>query len=408
MCKDIGETFLFKIYGGHQIDHFLCEKIDKNFSGCYGEFKQIHEAQQSQVYSNVIFKKYLKQKKLQNENLSNFGGFFDENDKVNLLIKKSLFSNKNRFLMMFIKHEICIDLLRKLCQNDIIAHKDRTKRVVFLNGSNLDKDLVSQTYAMDFLAKIKVHIQHGNILIMKDLETIYTTLHDLLNQSYEENEDGTKFCRIMYEDKEERFVIHPLFKCIIIKDERNLHLSKDKIEYYLPSPLLNRMEKYIVRSSDLQSNRTVEIKIVLRNELETYLTQFSKQSKNQIMVHANDLIFCFNNGELIERLSMQKDNVSIQDLVPFFSFKMMILITREKENNPEIVQALKQKYKDSRPYDSLADLLRSENEEVLVSKFVVLTFSSYLEERRGLSTEQNQYQFYSMTNSHLWTPKFDL
>ena len=310
--------------------------------------------------------------------------------------------------MMFIKHEICIDLLRKLCQNDIIAHKDRTKRVVFLNGSNLDKDLVSQTYAMDFLAKIKVHIQHGNILIMKDLETIYTTLHDLLNQSYEENEDGTKFCRIMYEDKEERFVIHPLFKCIIIKDERNLHLSKDKIEYYLPSPLLNRMEKYIVRSSDLQSNRTVEIKIVLRNELETYLTQFSKQSKNQIMVHANDLIFCFNNGELIERLSMQKDNVSIQDLVPFFSFKMMILVTKEKNNNPEIVQALKQKYKDSRPYDSLADLLRSENEEVLVSKFVVLTFSSYLEERRGLSTEQNQYQFYSMTNSHLWTPKFDL
>ena len=58
------------------------------------------------------------------------------------------------------------------------------KKFIFIIGSQFEKDLESENYALKILNQIQMSMEEGNILVLKDLQTIYPSLYDLFNQNF--------------------------------------------------------------------------------------------------------------------------------------------------------------------------------------------------------------------------------
>ena len=98
-------------------------------------------------------------------------------------------------------------------------------------GSPFELDLNSEEYILKVLNKIQSHMERGNILILKNLESVYPSLYDLFNQNFTVHGNknysrlalGSNTNTFAYVDKE--------FRCVV-----NVETSKlDKEE----APFLN-------------------------------------------------------------------------------------------------------------------------------------------------------------------------
>jgi len=58
-------------------------------------------------------------------------------------------------------------------------------------------------------------VEQGYICIIANLDQIYQTFYDLLNQSYIDM-NGKKFCRIAFGADSNRIEVHPDFKFILV------------------------------------------------------------------------------------------------------------------------------------------------------------------------------------------------
>lgn len=82
---------------------------------------------------------------------------------------------------------------------------------------------------------------------MDNLDIIYGVLYDLFNQRFSLGSSEDKYCNITFEDFRETICVHENFNCIILKQEHELHTPEKDLEKVLPSPLMNRMEKHILK-----------------------------------------------------------------------------------------------------------------------------------------------------------------
>ena len=94
------------------------------------------------------------------------------------------------------------------------------KFVYFTGSRDLEEDKVT-------LRQITQMITQDYIVVMKNLDTIYGSLYDLLNQKYE-NIDGKNFCYIVDDSYSEKVSVHKSFKCIVLMSEYDQHgVSED-------------------------------------------------------------------------------------------------------------------------------------------------------------------------------------
>ena len=115
-------------------------------------------------------------------------------------------------------------------------------------GSKLEHDIKSNQYAIDNIKKIKYFASQGYLIILKDLECIYGVLYDLFNKRFSENSNNNiwQTCFVTYEDFKEPILIHPDFRIVLLKSDKELIINTKYIERKLSIPLLSRFQKHMI------------------------------------------------------------------------------------------------------------------------------------------------------------------
>ena len=147
-------------------------------------------------------------------------------------IKENIHDLNSRYLLIASESSIGSFLLSS------ILEEEKNNNYSFYIGSPFEEDLHSEEYASKVLNKIQSHMERGNILILKNLETVYPSMYDLFNQNftvlgnknYSRLALGTNTNTFAYVDKN--------FRCIV-------NVEKSKLEQE-EAPFLNRFEKHIL------------------------------------------------------------------------------------------------------------------------------------------------------------------
>lgn len=161
------------------------------------------------------------------------------------------------------RHLMCItsgDSVMSLVESLLIDINRYDKIVIF--GSHFEEDQTAD-YSYRILSRIILCMEQGFVLILKDLENIYGSLYDMLNQNYTVI-GKKKHCRVALGHYSNPIChVHDNFRCIVLVDE-------SKVDYSDP-PFLNRFEKQYLRFTDTVDTFQAD----LIGELESWIKKFS-------------------------------------------------------------------------------------------------------------------------------------
>lgn len=409
LCKHIGKDLNMHMDTDEKFYKQIFNYIDSNFSGYRGNFISREDKQMIKTRSNIIMKHSIL--KIHEEQKAGGTDFMENltNKKRNIeeILERSITNPDNRFLMLFVKNEFCKNMAKRKIM-DIVSKRvwGRQAPSINLQGSYLNFDHQSSTFNKKLLKTLKIYIQFGYTIFMEDLDSIYTILYDLFNQNFV-TKNNRKYTKITYEDKEEVFPVHENFRCVIIKSMEEIDES-NRIEQRLPSPLLNRMEKHIIEESDFKNEYMINIFMNINQHLENIVEDIQKKipTISKVKVNLNDLIFCYNGGELVQSLLLElngngplSDNLEvvkqqiIQKIIGFFSFKMLVAYCLYTKEEKKKIAKIKQIFKDTHKYYNLRSFYQDSSKKndsqlehlsrikgiprARVYKSVVMTSSNY-------------------------------
>ena len=167
---------------------------------------------------------------------------------VTELIQANLSDLHGRHLMLITSGDSAIGILKHF-------FTELEKETVTIYGSRFEEDL-SNEYNYRILSRIILYMERDCILILKDLESIYGSLYDMLNQNYTEV-DKKKYCRVALGPYSNPMCqVHDGFRCIALIDQH-------KVDYSDP-PFLNRFEKQVLRFSDVLTEDQQHVVMELR------------------------------------------------------------------------------------------------------------------------------------------------
>lgn len=158
------------------------------------------------------------------------------------LISENMNDKACRHLMLITNGDTVISVLERE-----LTSMNLPFEIIF--GSSFEEDL-SDDYNYRILSRIILCMEQGMVLILKDLESIYGSLYDMLNQNYT-IVGKKKNCRVALGHYSNPMChVHDSFKCIVLVEET-------KLDYSDP-PFLNRFEKQQFKFSDLLENDTFQ------------------------------------------------------------------------------------------------------------------------------------------------------
>ncbi|KAJ8319134.1 hypothetical protein KUTeg_004225, partial [Tegillarca granosa] len=170
------------------------------------------------------------------------------------LIKENLFDQISRHLMLITSGDAVTSKVEQL-----LRQNGREYMVIY--GSHFEEDLTN-AYNYRILSRIILCMEQGLVLILKDLESIYGSLYDMLNQNYTVV-GKKKNCRVALGPYSNPMCqVHDDFKCIVLVEER-------KLDYSDP-PFLNRFEKQQFRFSDILDDTDSEIISLLKQFIQEF------------------------------------------------------------------------------------------------------------------------------------------
>ena len=130
------------------------------------------------------------------------------------------------------------------------------KEKVTIFGSRFEEDQ-SEEYNYNILSRIILCMERNCVLILRDLESIYGSLYDMLNQNYTVV-GQKKNCRVALGPFSNPMCqVHDGFRCIVLIDEQ-------RVDYTDP-PFLNRFEKQLLRFSDVLNDDQKDVISCLRD-----------------------------------------------------------------------------------------------------------------------------------------------
>ncbi|XP_052812387.1 uncharacterized protein LOC128239961 [Mya arenaria] len=201
---------------------------------------------------------------------------------VSQLIKANIEDVQARHLMIITKGESVIGILDQILEDT----GRTTKEIIF--GSQFEEDLTDD-YHYRILSRIILCMEQGFVLILKDLDDIYGSLYDMLNQNY--TRIGKKNnCRVALGPYSNPFChVSDTFRCIVLVDS-------DKIDLADP-PFLNRFEKQVLSFADVLEPKEENLKA----EIDEWLEKISTVNDSSFSKHD---LFPYFNDELIVSLSI--------------------------------------------------------------------------------------------------------
>ncbi|KAL3853050.1 hypothetical protein ACJMK2_016633 [Sinanodonta woodiana] len=159
------------------------------------------------------------------------------------LIKENVNDRSARHLLLITTGDSVLGILEKQL-------KDQGREHVTIYGSKFEEDLTDD-YSYRILSRIILCMEQGLVLILKDLETVYGSLYDMLNQNYIVV-GNKKNCRIALGPYSNPMCyVHDDFKCIVLVEESELDHSDP--------PFLNRFEKQSLQYSEILGDENQKV-----------------------------------------------------------------------------------------------------------------------------------------------------
>ena len=202
----------------------------------------------------------------------------DGSNAVTTLIKENLNDLKARHLMLITNGDSAIGILKQNLPTSV-------KETITIFGSRFEEDMFDD-YNYRILSRIILCMERDCILILRDLECLYGSLYDMLNQNYSVV-GKRKNCRVaLGANSNPMCYVNDRFRCIVLVDY-------DKVDHSDP-PFLNRFEKQLLRFSDVLNERQQQI----ITELKSWVWEMSNVEDLDEQFKESDMFMGFNEDTL--------------------------------------------------------------------------------------------------------------
>ena len=247
-ASNILKIFRKQLIGTNDLQEIAVKSVERNFGGLKFNYEDTTSI------------------KVMKEILSEFypGIKSDNYYKVINRIKENINDLKSRYLLVISKSSISTILLSSILS-------DLKKDYNLYIGSQFKNDLKSEEYSLKILNKIQLHMEQGNVLILKNLESVYPALYDLFNQNFTEV-SKKNYARIAIGSSTNAFsFVDKNFRCIV-------NVDYDQIDHE-EAPFLNRFEKHIVSFEYLLDKSLIEESKKIYNILSELISYDKKKFK---------------------------------------------------------------------------------------------------------------------------------
>ena len=243
-------------------------------------------------------------------------------------IKENISDLKSRYLLVISKSSISAILLSSILS-------DLKKDFKLYIGSQFQNDLKSEEYSLKILNKIQLHMEQGNVLILKNLESVYPALYDLFNQNFTEV-SKKNYARIAIGSSTNTFsFVGQNFRCIV-------NVDYDQIDQE-EAPFLNRFEKHIVSFDYLLDNGLIEESHRIYKILNELIEYDKKKFKG--INYSLKKLFINLDLEEIQGIIYEEDKKDINEIeaIPYEENKKDIINSEGMTNEPENKEKIEKK-----------------------------------------------------------------
>ncbi|XP_064403130.1 E3 ubiquitin-protein ligase RNF213-like isoform X2 [Halichondria panicea] len=187
--------------------------------------------------------------------------------KTSLYTKDTTTHGENRYLLFLTENYAALDILKHYVRGEGANDSDLTSQPYILFGSSFPKDK-GYTQVCRNINQIKICMETGRTVILLNLENLYESLYDVLNQYYMYS-GGVRYVDLGLQTHRVKCRVHPNFKLILIAE-------KDTVYEKFPTPLINRLEKHFVLTSSVLEEWQSDI----LEDFNTWIQDFSNTRGN--------------------------------------------------------------------------------------------------------------------------------
>ncbi|KAG8579462.1 hypothetical protein GDO81_010902 [Engystomops pustulosus] len=173
-------------------------------------------------------------------------------------------SEDSRYLLILTKNYAALQILQQEFLKENQQHE-----IIF--GSSFPKDQ-EYTQICRNINRVKICMETGKMVILLNLQNLYESLYDALNQYYVYLA-GQKYVDLGLGTHRVKCRVHPKFRLIVIEE-------KDIVYKDFPIPLINRLEKHYLDISTFLKREHMGIV----QELENWVQIFTKPNVEYLMV----------------------------------------------------------------------------------------------------------------------------
>eukprot|EP00731_Ephydatia_muelleri_P007093 Em0003g1341a len=189
----------------------------------------------------VVFKKW----KVLPKQYSCNAGEHDSNPllgmiRSSLASKESALNGESRYLLFLTENYAALKILFHYLEDAVMTHSKVKPFILF--GSSFPKDN-EYTQICQNVNQIKLCMETGRTAILLNLETLYESLYDALNQYYIDY-GGKRYVDLGLKTHKVKCFVHQDFKLILIAEKKTVYEK-------FPIPLISRLEKHFVVTSSV-------------------------------------------------------------------------------------------------------------------------------------------------------------
>ncbi|KAM4663579.1 E3 ubiquitin-protein ligase RNF213-like [Discoglossus pictus] len=172
--------------------------------------------------------------------------------------------NECRYLLILTKNYAALQILQQT-----FSKENQQPEVIF--GSSFPKDQEYSQICRN-INRVKICMETGQMVILLNLQNLYESLYDALNQYYVYLA-SQKYVDLGLGTHRVKCRVHPNFRLIVIEEKEVVY--KD-----FPIPLINRLEKHYM---DINTVLTKEQKAIVQ-ELEIWIKDFTTVNTEQLLM----------------------------------------------------------------------------------------------------------------------------
>ena len=186
--------------------------------------------------------------------------------RANLVNLTRSFHGETRYLLLLTENYAALNIL--LRSPDMWPKQQDIQSIRVIFGSSFPSDQEYSAVCRN-INRIKVCMESGKTVILLNLENLYESLYDALNQYYMEM-NNQRYVDLGLGTHRMKCRVHNEFKLIVVAD-------KDTVRERFPTPLINRLEKHILTMSTVLTNDGV----IVSKQLAEWVYKFSTLDETQ-------------------------------------------------------------------------------------------------------------------------------